>query len=89
MKNVYDKDFRDKLISDPNATLGADGVNYKVIKCTKDITYISIPKQNITINEMSEIHASASGTDSTASSVGTLCTTVSCIGTISSASGGY
>ncbi len=81
IQNVYNKDFRDKLITDPNAVLGTSGINYEVIQCSKDITYIAIPKQDIA-NDLLEIHA-AGLTASTLSSIGCLCTTAGCVATAS------
>ncbi len=42
--DVHNKDFRAKLIANPNAVLGTEGVNYKVVKCSKNLVYIAIPK---------------------------------------------
>ena len=88
-KKLYDKDFRLRLLSQPNAVLAEINdvdfdhqIEYKVVKNTKAITYIVLHAAADTIN-LEQINAA--GVASSASTGGTIGTATLTVGSASSA----
>ncbi len=56
MIDLKNKEFRAKLIANPNAVLGTTGVNYKIVKSTKNVINVVLPAKN-TLLDVSSVSA--------------------------------
>ena len=96
MKNkLFDKELRARILADPNTVvpsivskLVSDGVSYKAVESSKDITYFVIPSNNpMALSQLSAGNIKNFGTAGSAGSVGTIgtvCTSVGTYGTVGS-----
>ncbi len=86
--NLYDRNFRQKLLSSATSTealesLGykyAEGVEVRIVKSTKDTTYVIMPDQSINLDQIS-----AAGVTVGLGSAGSVSTISSTIGSASTA----
>ncbi len=91
-KKLYNKDFRKKLIVNPEKHLTElgyklrSGAKVKVVKSSKDIFYLSVDsRDDIDISEIqAAIGSSTVGTIGTVGSVSSLCSCESTMGTVGS-----
>ncbi len=88
---IKDKDFRKKITQDSNkyaTDLGYEdtSVEYKVVRNTKEIAYITFPNSlNLRAQDLANVSAAGAFTLGSAGTIGTVCTSASTVGTASTA----